>query len=78
MRSRLVFDADVVHEQPLLKTGDLGAASAAMLLVMASVRWQTGCAAGDSVLVATHSDGPERGVVIAAADRAHRRRSPDA
>jgi len=64
-RAHRGFTADVLHDQPLLKTGDVGAASAAMLLVMATIRWQTGCAPGDAVLIATHSDGPERGVLIA-------------
>ena len=64
-RNHAAFSAAVVHDQPLLKTGDLGAASAAMLLVMAVVRWQTGCAVGPTALLALHSDGPTRGALIA-------------
>jgi 3-oxoacyl-[acyl-carrier-protein] synthase I len=41
-RNHLAFAPDAVHDQPLLKTGDLGAASAAVLVVMAAIRWQTG------------------------------------
>lgn len=63
-RAHRGFTADVLHEQPLLKTGDVGAASAAMLLVMAAIRWQTRCAPGDTALIAAHSDGPERGVLV--------------
>lgn len=60
-----VFTPDVVHDQPLLKTGDVGAASAALLLVMACVRWQIGAAVGDAVLIGTHSDASERGALLA-------------
>ena len=63
-RTHLAFTPDVIHEQPLLKTGDLGAASAAVLLVMAAIRWQTRCDAGDAALIVTHSDGPERGAMV--------------
>jgi 3-oxoacyl-[acyl-carrier-protein] synthase I len=58
------FTADVVHDQPLLKTGDLGAASAATLATMACVHWEIGSAVSDLALIATHSDGPERGVML--------------
>lgn len=68
-RNHLAFSAEVVHDQPLLKTGDLGAASAATLLVMASIRWQTGAAPGPAVLVAVHSDGPARGALVAREER---------
>jgi 3-oxoacyl-[acyl-carrier-protein] synthase-1 len=64
-RNHRGFTPSAVHDQPLLATGDVGAASAAMLLAIAVVRWQTGCAPGDTALIATHSDGPERGVVVA-------------
>ena len=64
-RAHAEFTPDALHEQPLLRTGDVGAASAALLLVMASVRWQTHCAPGDTVLIATHSDGQERGAMVA-------------
>lgn len=62
------FSADVVHEQPLIYTGDVGAASGPLLLAMASVRWQTRCAPSDVVLVATHAEGAPRGVVVASED----------
>jgi len=62
------FTPDVVHEQPLLRTGDLGAASAAVLVAMAATRWQTGCAVGDVALIATLSDGAERGALVVAAE----------
>lgn len=63
-RAHRAFTPDVVHEQPLLRTGDLGAASAAVLLVMAATRWKTGCASGPIALIATHSDGPKRGAML--------------
>lgn len=63
-RNHLAFAQDARHDQPLLKTGDLGAASAAVLVVMAAMRWQTGCAAGDVAVIATQSDGPERGAMV--------------
>jgi len=58
---------DWVHDQPLLVTGDLGAASVAAMAAMATTRWQTRCAPDDCVLVAAHSDGPERGAMVLAA-----------
>lgn len=61
---------DAIHDQPLLRTGDLGAASAAVLLVMACIGWQTGCALGDCAVIATHSDGPERGALLASMEPA--------
>ena len=69
-RNHAAFSREVVHEQPLLKTGDLGAAGAATLLVMAVTRWQVGCALGPAVLVAVHSDGAERGALVAREERA--------
>ncbi len=65
-RSFRCFTDDARHDQPLLKTGDLGAASAAMLLAMACVHWEVDSAFGDVALIATHSDGPERGAMIVA------------
>jgi len=58
------FRDDVVHDQPLLRAGDLGAASAAYLAVHAFVSWYVGCAPGDYALVAAHSDGAERGAML--------------
>jgi 3-oxoacyl-[acyl-carrier-protein] synthase I len=66
-RAHLALTEDVIHDQPLLRTGDVGAASAALLVAMAAVRWQTGCAARDCALIATHSDGPERGAMVVSA-----------
>ncbi|KYF68173.1 hypothetical protein BE11_36360 [Sorangium cellulosum] len=69
-RNHDAFTADVIHDQPLLKTGDLGAASAAVLLAISATRWQTGCAAADCVLLGVHSEGPERGALLASLDPA--------
>jgi 3-oxoacyl-[acyl-carrier-protein] synthase-1 len=65
-RTFRIFTKDYVHEQPLLTVGDVGAASAALFAVEASVRWQTGCGISDLVMLALHSDGPERGAVLLA------------
>ncbi len=62
------FTPEVIHDQPLLKTGDVGAASAALLTVIAVTQWQTGCAPGDAALLALHSDGAERGALALAAE----------
>ncbi len=59
-----VFKHEVVHEQPLLLTGEVGAASAGMLAAMACVRWSIGAALGDQAMIATHSDGSERGALL--------------
>lgn len=67
-RNHRAFTPDLVHDQPLLSTGDLGAASAAVLVVMASVSFQAGCAKGSTALVVTSSDGPERGALIVATE----------
>ena len=64
MRASAALSESAVHEQPLLKTGDVGAASAGVLAAMAAVRWDTGCARGAAVLIATHSDGAERGAMV--------------
>jgi 3-oxoacyl-[acyl-carrier-protein] synthase I len=66
-RAFKAFVPSVPHEQPLLETGDVGAASAILLSVIASVRWQTGCGRADHAVVATHSDGAERGVIVLSA-----------
>jgi 3-oxoacyl-[acyl-carrier-protein] synthase-1 len=67
-RAHEAMRRDVIHDQPLLKTGDLGAASAAVLAAMALTRWSTRCAPGDCVLLGLSSDGPERGAVLLAED----------
>lgn len=64
-RNHTSLSADIVHDQPLLSTGDLGAASAAVLLAIAAVSWKTGCAVASTALIATFSDGAERGALIA-------------
>lgn len=58
------------HDQPLLKTGDLGAASATTLLALACVGWETGSAPSPRALIAAHSDGPERGALLVAMESA--------
>lgn len=58
---------DYVHEQPLLTTGDLGAASVGVMLAVAATRWQTSCAVDDVVLIAAHSDGADRAALVARA-----------
>jgi 3-oxoacyl-[acyl-carrier-protein] synthase-1 len=58
------FSHEVVHDQPLLLTGEVGAASAALLAAMACVRWTIGTALGDAAMIATHSDGHERGALL--------------
>jgi 3-oxoacyl-[acyl-carrier-protein] synthase-1 len=65
-RSFRCFTEDVRHDQPLLRTGDVGAASAAMLVAMACTHWEIGSGRGDMALIATHSDGHERGAMVLA------------
>jgi 3-oxoacyl-[acyl-carrier-protein] synthase-1 len=57
---------DLRHDQPLMVAGDLGAASVPLLVVLACVGWQVGCAPADLALVAACSDGPERGALLLA------------
>src|SRR5262249_16292730 len=64
------FVAEVPHEQPLLETGDVGAATVPLIVAMTCVRWQTGCGIADTALVAAHSDGVERGAVVLAQEGA--------
>lgn len=61
---------DVQHDTPLLLTGDLGAATAPLLVVLACVGWNTGCApaAAELALVAAHSDEAERGALLLASE----------
>ena len=63
-RNHEAFAHELVHEQPLLKAGDLGAASAATLVAIAVTRWQTACAPSDFALIGVHSDGSERGALV--------------
>jgi 3-oxoacyl-[acyl-carrier-protein] synthase-1 len=67
-RTFRLFTDEVVHEQPLLLVGDVGAAATSLLMVDASVRWQTGCGLADLALIAVHSDGAERGVALLAGE----------
>lgn len=57
---------DLHHDAPLMVTGDLGAASLPLLVVLACVGWQTECAPSDLAILAAHSDGAERGAVLLA------------
>jgi 3-oxoacyl-[acyl-carrier-protein] synthase-1 len=69
-RAFSVFAQEYAHEEPLAMTGDLGAASAAVMVATACVRYETGAAAGSALAIATHSDGSERGVVVVSEERA--------
>jgi 3-oxoacyl-[acyl-carrier-protein] synthase-1 len=60
--------SDLQHDTPLLLTGDLGAAAAPLLVVLACVGWSTGCAPADLALVAAHSDESERGALLLASE----------
>jgi 3-oxoacyl-[acyl-carrier-protein] synthase-1 len=53
------------HDRPLLSTGELGAATAPVLLAIACALWRAEAARSDDVLVVAHSDGSERGAVVA-------------
>jgi 3-oxoacyl-[acyl-carrier-protein] synthase-1 len=55
---------DLTHDQPLMKTGDLGAASAVMLLAIACVGYETGFAPSNAAAIFAHSDEPLRGVLL--------------
>ncbi len=63
-RTFALFTQDVLHEQPLVIVGDVGAATTALCAVEASVRWHTGCGLSDVAVIAVHSDGPERGAML--------------
>jgi 3-oxoacyl-[acyl-carrier-protein] synthase-1 len=53
----------LAHDQPLMKTGDVGAASATLLLVIACVGFETGFAPANATAIFVHSDEPLRGVL---------------
>jgi 3-oxoacyl-[acyl-carrier-protein] synthase-1 len=55
---------NLAHDQPLMKTGDLGAASTVALLVIACVGFETGFAPSGAAAIFAHSDGPLRGVLV--------------
>lgn len=65
------FVQEAQHETPLLITGDLGAASAPLLVVFACMSWKIASvsSAATRVLVAAHSDGPERGALLLGSER---------
>jgi 3-oxoacyl-[acyl-carrier-protein] synthase I len=67
-RMQASFTADFQHDTPLMITGDLGAASVPLLVVLACMGWRTGCAPADLALIAAHSDEAERGAVLLAAE----------
>ena len=69
LRNARVFEDDAEHEQPTLDTGDLGAASAAVLAVIACMRWRTRSAVSPYALLALHADGPGRGAMTMAEAR---------
>lgn len=64
LRAYEVFTPEATHEQPLLSTGDVGAASVPMLAAIVATRFATGCATGPRALLAAHSDGSLRGAVL--------------
>ena len=59
-----VIPGDARHDQPLLKTGELAAAAAPVLAVMACALWRAEAAPAGSALVVLHSDGAERGALL--------------
>ncbi len=65
IRSKDVFPPDARHDHPVEEMGELGAASGAVLLAVAATAWETGFAPADLALLALHSEGPERGLVLA-------------
>jgi 3-oxoacyl-[acyl-carrier-protein] synthase-1 len=65
IRSRDIFPEDARHDHPVEEMGELGAASGAVLLVVAATAWQAGFAPADLALLALHSEGPERGLILA-------------
>lgn len=59
---------DLRVDTPLMLTGDLGAASAPLLCVLACTGWKIGASAGPLALIASHSDGPDRGAILLASE----------
>lgn len=55
---------DFQHDTPLMITGDVGAASATLLVALACVGWNVGAAPHELALVAVHSDDAERGALL--------------
>lgn len=52
-----------LHQRLPSDAGDVGAASGAMMLALASTFWEVGCAPASEALLALHSDTAERGVL---------------
>ena len=65
IRHRLA--APVVHDRMVEGVGDVGAASGLLFLNAACEYWQTGCAPAARLAIALHSEGAERGLVVAEA-----------
>lgn len=59
-----VFADEVLHDRPIEEMGELGAASGAVILAGTVTAWQAGVAPADLALLALHSEGPERGLVL--------------
>jgi 3-oxoacyl-[acyl-carrier-protein] synthase-1 len=64
MRSQDLFTPEARQDRWVEELGDTGAASGALLAVLACLGWQTGHATAGSALIALHADGPERGVIL--------------
>jgi 3-oxoacyl-[acyl-carrier-protein] synthase-1 len=60
---RASFDTPLLHMRLPDLLGDVGAASAAMALVLSETWWRAGCAPAGRALVVLHSDGAERGAM---------------
>ncbi|MFT3764724.1 MAG: hypothetical protein QM820_04285 [Minicystis sp.] len=65
IRSKDIFPDDARHDRPIEEMGEIGAATGAVLLVLAAMSWQTGWAPAETALVALHSEGPDRGLILA-------------
>ena len=65
-RAHKMLATDGRHDQPLLTTGDLGAASGVVLAAFAAMSFGVGSVSEDYALVAAHSDGDARGAALLA------------
>ncbi len=74
---REVLDEGLEHTRPVRELGDLGAASGAVLLALAVELLDAGAAPASRAVVALHSEGAERGllVITSAQDDAARAKS---
>jgi 3-oxoacyl-[acyl-carrier-protein] synthase-1 len=59
---------DVAHRQLPGDTGDVGAATGALMLATACQAWATHCAPSDTVLGLLHGDGSDRAVLVVQCD----------